>query len=339
MFKVQRIYPLAFGCAASLAVYQGPFPETRKGIFIAWNFPYRETYKDTLYEKAWQVVITGFGGFAGLSFVNSFQNAKFGSVGSAVGSVVLGGLTARICYDQSANIVSLTHRMSKLSNYAIDGIMADVLGRGNSLPVWEKVDGLTVDIVKEFLKVKEVEEMEPVLTMEQVQAGLVIDQTNSSLLTRHKHLIIENITSLRREEDLLRIQKREKIDSLRKINSKASRAAVENEIENLGQRILTLENEKVRVKQACMSLHDEKLSEIMQDELHVAVSRLSEMRKLQEELVLQLKNVGPLDALKVKRQLSDIDVEKFNLKAQAKTTFGIKIASMAVRTERWKNSI
>jgi len=354
-------WPLDAGLTAAaglgIAVYILPmFGETRKGLYLAWNYPYADLYQGSASEMGWKIFVGGSGLFAGMFSVRAITMTK-GGVFNTWLSAFAGVLTGKFCFDQSGNIVSAAHRVSKALSYGMDGFIADVVGRDNErMPVWERVDGLTVDVVAEYLAARQKEatnevernklhesagvsnmkDLDLAAIESKIDSGQVANEILDDLKKRHKELLIKEITSLRQEQRRLERQLGEKMQIKSVMKSEQSLQRWKDDVQNTRDRLDTIDRRKAELKEKSLAYHDLKLTAVCNEELQVMIWRLSELRMSQYDLMSDAKISGGSSRLLLQREARKMDAEKHKLKMDAKTLFGVNISGRAKSAPSWK---
>ncbi|GBG28294.1 Hypothetical Protein FCC1311_045172 [Hondaea fermentalgiana] len=355
--------------AAGAAVYWVPaLKETRTGCYLAWNYPYDVLHKDTYSETSWRLAL---GGLSGLGAAIALTRGVGGAAGSknpllGIPKTALAMFTGMVTFSVTTQltpyIMPPAHRMTKFVMYGIDGLMADIAGRyEGDLPLWEKQDGITRDdveryVAKEAARKKEVgtnsraagslevqDPMELIAKMDSSQLenelrkeSLPADQRKRAL-ERHRQELVSSLLRLRREQTLLEHQIDSKTRAIKKLGKGAQSQDLDDEVGELRKQIAKKDDAKATLKNKAEHFHHESLSGLCEAEVYVKVHRLEELRERQLLMAQQARDSGSFDRMVLRKELRALDVQKYDLKKNAKDAFGVRISKKAASVEPWRH--
>jgi hypothetical protein len=259
--------------------------------------------------------------------------------------LVSGLVTAMVMVDQSQRIVSVAQRIRKLASYSIDGMVADIFSRPpGELPAWER-DGLTVQAIAALhanaaSRANTAHEIQPAIELSTVST-LSLDKCEELLFDTRTKLAATSVQNSRRENlDALQNALVARHQKLLIVAISEARSQELLARTGLGSELLPALIEKKRqLKERCRLVHGEKLGRIFATHLRTTVNQLTALRIAQLELADQLRVSSAGDQLVIRQRLREMDVEKHQLKKEAKTLFRVDIASKSERVTPWKHRL
>uniref|UniRef100_A0A7S3PEI1 Uncharacterized protein n=1 Tax=Aplanochytrium stocchinoi TaxID=215587 RepID=A0A7S3PEI1_9STRA len=226
----------------------------------------------------------------------------------------IGLISAKICWNLSPRLLQVSHTTAKIIEYGVDGIIADLFGRESEEPAWVS-DHLTVDIIKEIQANKKKEQIN--------RNNLQRENQTQKLITAHSDNLNEN-----EKEAALIDRKKDHIDSRSKTNDYVRDfLEIQGSVESGLLAVIEARNRIKTCEPGQYQLIRKDLERYQRRHQVLLMKQLTELRK-QKNSLEQVQKESENKSSKLRQMIKDVDAKKLELKTQALTVYGKRLALM-----------